>query len=116
MIPRLELALRRDERIMRFLTVRLDKYGVKYNEDKRKGLIGKIVKKKDKDDKKKDSKPPRAKKPAPAAKTETPAPAPVEKTETPAPAEKTEATAPVEKSEAPAVVPPAPPSTNKEEE
>ena len=40
-IPKLELALRRDERIMRFLTVKLDKYGVKYNEDKRNGLIGK---------------------------------------------------------------------------
>lgn len=44
-IDKLELALRRDERIMRFLTVRLDKYGVKYNEDKRKGLIGKVKKK-----------------------------------------------------------------------
>lgn len=40
-LPKLELALRRDERIMRFLTIKLDKYGVKYNEDKRKGLIGK---------------------------------------------------------------------------
>lgn len=44
-IDKLELSLRRDERIMRFLTVRLDKYGVKYNEDKRKGLIGKSKKK-----------------------------------------------------------------------
>ncbi len=41
-----ELAFRRDERIIRFLTVSLDKYGVKYNEDKRKGLIGTIKKKK----------------------------------------------------------------------
>lgn len=40
-IRKLELALRRDERIMRFLTVALDKYGIKYNEDKRNGLIGK---------------------------------------------------------------------------
>ena len=40
-LPKMELAMRRDERIMRFLTVRLDKYGVKYNDDKRKGLIGK---------------------------------------------------------------------------
>ncbi len=39
-----ELALRRDERIMRFLTVKLDKYGIKYNEDKRNGLIGKARK------------------------------------------------------------------------
>ena len=41
----LELSLRRDERIMRFLTAKLDKYGVKYNEDKRNGLIGKKKKK-----------------------------------------------------------------------
>ena len=39
-IPKIELAFRRDERIMRFLTVKLGKYGVKYNEDKRNGLIG----------------------------------------------------------------------------
>ncbi|MCB9283400.1 MAG: 30S ribosomal protein S6 [Lewinellaceae bacterium] len=58
----LELSLRRDERIMRFLTVRLDKYGVKYNEDKRNGLIGK-----------------RKKKSAEPAKEETPAPAPAPK-------------------------------------
>ncbi|MEP7269080.1 MAG: 30S ribosomal protein S6 [Saprospiraceae bacterium] len=40
-IPKLELAMKRDERILRFLTVRLDKYGVKYNDDKRNGKIGK---------------------------------------------------------------------------
>ena len=40
-IDKIELAFRRDERIMRFLTFKLDKYGVKYNEDKRNGLIGK---------------------------------------------------------------------------
>lgn len=40
-IPKVELALTRDERIMRFLTVALDKFGVKFNDDKRKGLIGK---------------------------------------------------------------------------
>jgi len=39
-IPKLELALRRDERIMRFLTVKLDKYGIKFNDDKRNGRIG----------------------------------------------------------------------------
>jgi len=44
-IANLELAFRRDERIMRFLTVSLDKYGVKYNDDKRNGLIGKHKKK-----------------------------------------------------------------------
>lgn len=38
-IQKMELALRRDERVMRFLTVSLDKYGIKYNEDKRNGLI-----------------------------------------------------------------------------
>jgi small subunit ribosomal protein S6 len=42
----LELNLRRDERIMRFLTVTLDKYGVKYNEDRRNGRIGKTKRKK----------------------------------------------------------------------
>lgn len=52
MIVRFELALRRDERIMRFLTTALDKYGVKYNEDKRNGLIGKARKQ---DDKKSDA-------------------------------------------------------------
>lgn len=50
-IDKLELALRRDERIIRFLSIGLDKFGVKYNEDKRNGLIGK-VKKKSKDNKK----------------------------------------------------------------
>ncbi|HHM20918.1 MAG TPA: 30S ribosomal protein S6 [Bacteroidetes bacterium] len=42
----LELKLRRDENIMRFLTVKLDKYGVKYNQDKRDGKIGKVKPKK----------------------------------------------------------------------
>ncbi len=37
-ISKLELALRRDERIVRFLSVKLDKYGVKYNADKRAGV------------------------------------------------------------------------------
>merc|ERR1712065_62544 len=50
-IPGAELALRRDERIIRFLTVKLDKYGVKYNDDKRNGLIGTVKKKKKKEDK-----------------------------------------------------------------
>ena len=40
-IAPVELALRRDERIMRYLTIALDKFGVKYNEDKRNGLIKK---------------------------------------------------------------------------
>ena len=46
-ISKLELALRRDERIMRFLTVKLDRYGIKYNDDKRNGLIGKKSSKKE---------------------------------------------------------------------
>lgn len=45
-IDELELSMRRDERILRFLSVKLDKYGVKYNEDKRAGKIGTIVRKK----------------------------------------------------------------------
>lgn len=44
-ISEFELNLKRDESVMRFLTVKLDKYAVKYNDDKRKGLIGR--KKKD---------------------------------------------------------------------
>ncbi len=36
----LELVLRRDENILRFLTTALDKYAVDYNERKRNGLIG----------------------------------------------------------------------------
>ncbi len=39
-IDPLELAMRRDERIMRSLIVKLDKFGIKYNEDKRNGKIG----------------------------------------------------------------------------
>ncbi len=66
-IDKVELALRRDERIMRFLTVTLDKYGVKYNEDKRKGLIGKAKgkKKADKKDDRRSSKPSGKKETAP---------------------------------------------------
>ena len=41
-LPKMELAMKRDERILRFLTVRLDKYGVKYNDDKRNVKIGKL--------------------------------------------------------------------------
>ncbi len=42
----MELNMRRDDNIMRFLTVRLDKYGVQYNADKREGKIGKVKRKK----------------------------------------------------------------------
>jgi len=44
-IGKTELSFRRDERIMRFLTVRLDKYGVKYNDDRRSGKISAYKKK-----------------------------------------------------------------------
>jgi len=68
---KVELAMRRDERIMRFLTVSLDKYGVKYNADKRAGLIGKVTKKKKKSDSR-DSRGPRQdnRGPKPKPKTE----------------------------------------------
>jgi small subunit ribosomal protein S6 len=55
-IDKMELTLRRDEKILRFLTVALDKFGVIYNQDRRDGKIGKknreaiIKKKKDDDD------------------------------------------------------------------
>jgi small subunit ribosomal protein S6 len=52
--PKIELQLRRDERIMRYLTIALDKYGVKFNEDKRAGKIGTVKKKADKNKKKAD--------------------------------------------------------------
>ncbi len=39
-IGKFELNMKRNEKILRFLTVRLDKYGVKYNDDKRNGRIG----------------------------------------------------------------------------
>jgi len=70
-IEKLELSLRRDERIMRFLTVKLDKYGVKYNADKRAGLIGKSKKESKKsDDSRDDSK--ESRKPAPVAAAPAP--------------------------------------------
>jgi len=41
LIDKLELMYRRDEdNILRFLTVKLDKYAVQYNDNKRKGLAG----------------------------------------------------------------------------
>jgi small subunit ribosomal protein S6 len=46
-IAELELAFRRDERVLRYLTISLDKHGVKYNQDKRAGLIGKKKEKQD---------------------------------------------------------------------
>lgn len=39
LISKLEVEYKRDERILRFLTVALDKHAVGYNERKRKGLV-----------------------------------------------------------------------------
>jgi small subunit ribosomal protein S6 len=38
LIEKLELEYRRSEKILRFLTVKLDKYGIEYNERRRKKL------------------------------------------------------------------------------
>jgi small subunit ribosomal protein S6 len=37
----LETEFRRDERVLRFMTISLDKHAIAYNEKKRKGLVGK---------------------------------------------------------------------------
>jgi small subunit ribosomal protein S6 len=42
LISRFEIELKRDERIMRFLTVALDKYAVIYNESRRNGKKEKV--------------------------------------------------------------------------
>ena len=39
-IAKLEIEYKRDERVMRFLTVALDKFATDYNDRKRKGLLG----------------------------------------------------------------------------
>lgn len=39
-LTKFELNMKRNERLLRFLTVKLDKYGIKYNDDKRNGRIG----------------------------------------------------------------------------
>lgn len=41
LLDKLELTFRRDENIMRFLSIKLDKHSMEFNEKKRKGLIGK---------------------------------------------------------------------------
>jgi small subunit ribosomal protein S6 len=81
MITEVELSFRRDERIMRFLTVRLDKYGVKYNADKRSGLIGKVKKKEkvdrnDRHDRDRSDRPQRPPRREPAEETSSATPAP----------------------------------------
>ena len=40
-VDKIELSLRRDEKILRFLTVALDKHAAQYNADKRAGKLGK---------------------------------------------------------------------------
>lgn len=40
LVNKLETEFKRDENILRYLTVRLDKHGVDFNDRKRKGLIG----------------------------------------------------------------------------
>ena len=82
-IPELEVAMRRDEELLRFLTVALNKFGVKYNEDKRNGLIGTVKKKSKKEDKGRGGRDDRGKgKPtsekAAPAKKDAPAPATAE--------------------------------------
>ena len=42
-VNKLEVSFKRDEHVLRFLTVALDKYAIDYNERKRNGLIGKKV-------------------------------------------------------------------------
>ena len=41
LISKLELELKRDERVLRFLTIRLDRHAVAYNEKKRSGAFNK---------------------------------------------------------------------------
>jgi small subunit ribosomal protein S6 len=41
-IQKLEIEYKRDERVLRFLTVELDKHAVNYNERKRRGEVGKV--------------------------------------------------------------------------
>lgn len=40
LVAKLELEYKRDERVIRFLTLALDKHAIAYNEKKRKGLVG----------------------------------------------------------------------------
>jgi small subunit ribosomal protein S6 len=40
-VQKLEVEFKRNENVMRWLTVHLDKYGTEYNDKRRKGLVGK---------------------------------------------------------------------------
>jgi small subunit ribosomal protein S6 len=44
-LVKFELNMKRNERLLRYLTVKRDQYGVKYNDDKRSGRIGSRKKK-----------------------------------------------------------------------
>ena len=44
-LVKFELNMKRNERLLRYLTVKLDQFGVKYNDDKRSGRIGSRKKK-----------------------------------------------------------------------
>src|SRR6185436_827730 len=41
LVNRMEVEFKRNENVIRFLTVKLDKYGMDYNDRRRKGLVGK---------------------------------------------------------------------------
>ena len=43
-VNKIELAMKRDERVIRHLLIKLDKFAIKYNEDKRLGKIGQAAK------------------------------------------------------------------------
>jgi small subunit ribosomal protein S6 len=40
LVAKFEIELKRDETILRFMTIKLDKFAIDYNDRKRKGLIG----------------------------------------------------------------------------
>ena len=42
-VKKLELALKRDERVIRYLLVKLDKFGIQYNDDKRNDRKGRHI-------------------------------------------------------------------------
>src|SRR5690606_24519429 len=48
-VKKIELAMKRDERVIRYLVVKLDKHGIQYNDDKRNGRIRKSIPKEEMD-------------------------------------------------------------------
>lgn len=66
-VKKIELALKRDERVIRYLIVKLDKFGIQYNDDKRNGRIGKTIPKDSSEEQpKREEKPKKAPTPTPA--------------------------------------------------